>query len=129
MESRSSPALSRRERQVMDALYRLGKATVSELREAMPQRASYAAVRAALRSLREKGQVDYREKGPRYVYSPSLSPRKARSRALDHLVRTFFGGSPEAAAVALLEMADLRLPEQEVRRLEERVKRAREEGR
>jgi BlaI family penicillinase repressor len=129
MGDRSSQYLSSRERQVMDALYRLRKATVAELMEQIPGRPSYAAVRAALRTLKKKGQVASREQGPRYLYFPSVSPEKARSRAIDHLVRTFFDGSPEAAAVALLEMTDLELDQTQLKALEQRVQRANEEGR
>jgi predicted transcriptional regulator len=129
MDARSAADLSIRERQVMDALYRLHRATVSELMDEVPGRPSYAAVRAALRTLKQKGHVTSREKGPRYLYYPSVSPEKARSRALDHLVRTFFDGSPEAAAVALLEMTDLELDENQLKALERRIGRAREEGR
>ena len=129
MSGRSSEHLSRRERQVMDALYRLRRATVAELMVQIPDRPTYAAIRAALRTLREKGRVDHREKGPRYVYFPTVPPEKARSRALDHLVRTFFDGSPEAAAVALLRMSDLDIDNGRLKALERRVRRAREEGR
>jgi BlaI family penicillinase repressor len=129
MAVRTSPDLTVRERQVLDALYRLRRATVSELSAEIPARPTYAAVRAALRTLKEKGQVVHRQMGPRYLYLPAVSPEKARSRAVDHLVRTFFDGSVEAAAVALLGMTELELDEQQVRVLEQRVRQAHEEGR
>ena len=129
MSSRPPGPLSRRERQVMDTLYRLHQATVAELVAETPGRMTYSAVRAVLKALRDKGVVSYREEGPRYVYFPSFPREEARSRALEHLVRTFFDGSPEDAAVALLEMADLELSEEQLRRIEEKISRARDEGR
>lgn len=129
MFPRSSSVLSRRERQVMDALYRLQEATVAELVEEIPEEVSYSAVRAVLRTLREKQQVDFTEKGPRYLYRPAISRDQARSRALEHVVRTFFDGSPEAAAVALIEMTDLELTERQLDEIQDRISQARKEGR
>lgn len=129
MYPRPPPDLSSRERQVMDALFRLRRATVAELVDAVAEDVSYSAVRSVLRVLREKGHVAYREDGPRYVYTPSLAREKARSTALEHLVGTFFDGCPEAAAAALLDMSDLELSERQLRRLQEMVERARERGR
>lgn len=129
MSDRPSATLTRRERQVMDALHRLGEATVSDLVDAVADDVTYSAVRAVLRALRQKGRVQYREEGPRYVYSPAESRERARSRALRHLVRTFFDGSPEAAAAALLQMSDLELDQDALERIEDRIVRAREEGR
>lgn len=129
MFPRSFSVLSRRERQVMDALYRLQEATVAELVEEIPEEVTYSAVRAVLRTLREKNQVDFTEKGPRYIYRPAIPRDQARSRALEHVVRTFFDGSPEAAAVALIEMADLELTEQQLDEIEDRISQARKEGR
>lgn len=124
-----STTLSRRERQVMDALHRSGEATVSDLVDAVPEDVSYSAVRAALRTLRQKGRVQYREDGPRYVYSPAVSREQARSRALRHVIRTFFDGSPEAAAAALLRMGDFGIETETLERIRDRIERAREEGR
>lgn len=129
MSPRPSASLSRRERQVMDALYRRRSATVSELVDEIQSDVSYSAVRSVLRTLREKGQVEFEQTGPRYLYAPAIPRDQARSRALEHLVRTFFDGSPEAAAAALIEMADLDLDEQKLREIEEHIMRAREEGR
>jgi BlaI family penicillinase repressor len=129
MTVRHPPELTVRERQVLDALYRLRRATVADLMEEIPTRPSYAAVRAALRTLKEKGQVVYRQTGPRYLYLPAVPTEKARSRAVEHLVRTFFDGSVEAAAVALLGMTDLELDERQVKALERRLRQAHEEGR
>lgn len=121
--------LSPRERQVMDALYRLDEATVSEILDELEDPPSYSAVRAVLRVLEEKGHVRHRQDGPRYVYRPTIAAEKARRNALSHLVRTFFDGSAERAAVALLEMSDTELPDEVVERLAERVERAKKEER
>lgn len=129
MPDRPTASLSRRERQVMDALHRLGEATVSDLVDGVDDDVTYSAVRAVLRALREKGRVSYREEGPRYVYFPSEPRERARSRALRHVVRTFFDGSPEAAAAALLRMSDLEIDQDTLERIEDRIARAREEGR
>lgn len=121
--------LSPRERQIMDVLYREGEATVAEVREGMPDPPSYSAVRATLRVLEEKGEVRHREDGRRYVYIPEEEPEKARKKALSHIVRTFFDGEAEQAAVALLRMSEVDLSDEEMSRLTERIEQAREEGR
>lgn len=121
--------LSRRERQIMDVLYLSGEATVGEVLEGMPDPPSYSAVRATLRVLEEKGQVAHRQDGARYVYYPVVEREQARRAAMTHLVRTFFDGSPEEAAVALLGMADRELDESGLGRLAERIEQAKREGR
>jgi predicted transcriptional regulator len=121
--------LSRRERQIVDILYRRGNATVAEVMEEIPDPPSYSAVRTTLRILEEKGHVTHVEDGPRYVYSPSVAPDSARRDALRHLVRTFFDGSPERAAVALLKMSDTVLSEDQVERVRREIHRAEEDGR
>ena len=121
--------LSRRERQIMDVLYRRGAASVAEVMEEMPDPPSYSAVRATLRVLEEKGQVYHVHDGPRYVYQPSLEPERARRAALTHLVSTFFDGSTEEAVVALLRMEDAAADDGEIARLRERIRAARDEGR
>lgn len=129
MPEHPTSALSRRERQVMDALYRLGEATVSDLLDEVADDLSYSAVRAVLWSLRKKGRVEFREDGPRYVFFPAGSREEARSSVLRHVVRTFFGGSPEAATVALLRMSDLDLDDETLERIEDWIQKARKEGR
>jgi predicted transcriptional regulator len=106
--------LSKRERQVMDVLYQLGQATVSEVEEALTESASYSAVRATLRVLEEKGHVEHRSDGPRYVYVPTVSRDAAKTAALSHVVGTFFNGSVEAAVMALLQMSDTKLSRPEI---------------
>jgi len=121
--------LSPRERQIMDVLYREGEATVAEVMEGMPDPPSYSAVRATLRVLEEKGEVSHREDGRRYVYAPKEAREKARRKALSHIVRTFFDGEAEQAAVALLRMSEVDLSEDELVRLAERIRQAQKEGR
>src|SRR5579872_5645169 len=98
--------LGRRERQIVDVLYRLGKATVAEVLASLPDPPTYSAVRGMLNLLEEKGYVRHKRDGMRYVYSPAIAPSKARQSALRQVVSTFFAGSPLAAAAALLEMSD-----------------------
>ena len=110
-------ALSRRERQIMHALWKLGRGTVHQVRALLPAPPGYDAVRTTLRILRAKGYVRTRREGTRDVYAPRVPPGRARSRAVQALVATFFGGSVNRAALALLRESDLRLRADEVARL------------
>ncbi len=121
--------LSRRERQIMDALYHHGQATVAEVMESIPEPPSYSAVRATLRILEEKGHVLHRQDGQRYVYLPKVSPESAQKSALQHLVRTFFDGSVEDAAAALLRMSDAELDQAALERLARKIAETEQEGR
>lgn len=121
--------LSRRERQIMDVLYERGQATVADVVGALADSPSYSAVRATMNTLVAKGHAQIREEGRRYVYLPAISTDTARSAALRHLVRTFFGGSTEEAAVALLQTADTQLPRDVVERLTRQIQKSRTEGR
>ena len=123
------PRLSRRERQIMDVLFRLGRATAAEIREGMEDPPSYSAVRAQLRTLEDKGHLRHQEDGPRYVYAPRVRPEQARRSALRHLVDTFFGGSAAQAASALLDHHSAQLSAQELEELTQRIAQARREGR
>lgn len=123
------PQLSRRERQIMDAIYRLGRATAQEVQDNIPDPPSYSAVRALLRVLEEKGHVRHRQDGPRYVYLPTVPREKARGSALQQVVRTFFDGSAEDAMAALLDLSTDELSDAELDRLQELIDRARKEGR
>ena len=124
-----APDLSRRERQVMDILYRRGEATVAEIMADLPDPPTYSAVRSVLRILGEKGRIRYKEDGPRYVYHPAQETEAARETALAHVVSTYFAGSPEQAVTALLRMSDVDLNDDELARLRERIRRARGDGR
>lgn len=121
--------LSRRERQIMDALFRLGQATAAEVRAEMADPPGYSAVRAQLRTLEEKGHLRHEEEGPRYVYLPKVRPEQARRSALRHLVDTFFGGSAAEAASALLDHSAAKLSASELDELAQQIEKARKEGR
>ncbi len=109
----------------MDILHRRGEATVAEIMAELPDPPTYSAVRSVVRILGEKGLIGHREDGPRYVYFPSHDTDAARETALAHLVRTYFGGSPEQAVTALLRSSDLGLSETDVARLRDSIRRAR----
>lgn len=121
-------ALSRRERQIMDILFRRGTATAAEIQEELPDPPGYSAVRSALRLLAEKGRVRHRRDGRRYVYAPSTSPKRVRSKALKHVLETFFQGSRTEAVSALMEARDFRITDREYDELVEMLERARERG-
>src|SRR5258708_11273752 len=110
-------ALARRERQIMDILYKLERATVGQVLAALPDRPSYSTVRAQLRVLEEKGHVRHEEHGLRYVYVPAVPRDVARRSALRHLVETFFDGSAEKVVAALLGGEVARISPEEFDRL------------
>ncbi|MCB1276349.1 BlaI/MecI/CopY family transcriptional regulator [Prosthecobacter sp.] len=106
--------LSKRERQAMDIVYRLGKATAEEIQDEMPDRPSYSAVRALLSILAEKKLLKYTRESRRYVYEPAVAPEKARDTALKRVLRTFFDGSPGKLVASLLDKTERKLPPEEV---------------
>jgi predicted transcriptional regulator len=120
--------LSRRERQIMDVIYKLGKATAAEVHERLPDQPSYSTVRAKLRVLEEKGVVRHEEQGPRYVYASTTPRDKARRSALRHVVDTFFSGSAEQVVAALLDDSAAKLTDEELDRLSRLIDSARKEG-
>lgn len=119
--------LSRRERQIMDLLFRQGRATAAEVQEQLPEAPSYSAVRALLRILEEKGHVRHEQDGPRYVYVPRVDRDRARQSAMKHLVQTFFDGSTGEAVAALLGSDASRMRPEELDRLATLIERARAE--
>lgn len=121
--------LSARESQVLQALHRSHPASVAEIVEVMPDRATYAAVRAALRTLEEKGQVRHRYDGPRYVYEPTVATAAASRSALEEIVTTFFQGSVKKTMAALLDLPRSGLPPAQRRKLAKLIERAEREGR
>jgi BlaI family transcriptional regulator, penicillinase repressor len=123
-----SETLSRREREMMNIIFREGKATASEVLEAMPEPPSYSAVRATLRVLEQKGHVRHQHDGTRYVYIPTVAREKARASALDQLLNTFFEGSAANVVATLLERKD-KLTSGELDRLSNLIEEARKEGR
>jgi predicted transcriptional regulator len=120
--------LSRRERQIMDILYRRGRATAAEVMEDLTGEPSYSTVRTQLRVLESKGHVRHEEDGVRYVYVPQVARRAARKSALRHLVRTFFDGSAEKLVAALLGGDGARLSDAEIERIARLVAKAKKEG-
>src|SRR3954453_169897 len=119
--------LGKRERQIMEAVYRLGRATVAEVRSQLADEPSYSAVRGMMRFLEEKGLLRHAQDGVRYVYQPTVAPSKARKSALQSLVHTFFGGSTREAVAALIEDSDLE--REDLDRLQDLIAQARKEGR
>ena len=121
--------LSRRERQIMEVLYRDGTATATEVLAKIPDPPSYSAVRAMLRVLENKGHVRHASEGTRYVYTPTLPRERAGGPALANVLETFFDGSTEKAVAALLDMSPQGLSEDELDRLSQLIDQARQEGR
>lgn len=121
--------LGRRERQIMDVVHRLGSASVADVRNALADPPTYSAVRGMLRLLEDKGHVTHEADGLRYLYRPTVRPRAARRFALQHLVRTFFGGSASEAAASLLEMSDAPLSDADIARLGAIIRSSKKEGR
>ena len=120
--------LSRRERQIMNILYRQGRATAAEIREQLPNKPSYSAVRAMLRILEEKGHIRHEEQSLRYVFMPIVPREKAKRSALRDLLETFFEGSTEKVVAALLDESSTRLSKEELDRLSRIIEEARREG-
>lgn len=125
MDPQSPAGMSRRERQIMDIVYRRGRATAAEVLDDLPDPPTYSAVRAALRLLEEKGALTHEMDGKRYVYLPTTPRGQARTTALRHLVRTFFNGSPEQVVNALIE--ESRPSNEELDRLARLIEQARKE--
>jgi predicted transcriptional regulator len=129
MSTRTHRMLSKREREIMDVLYRLGRATASEVMAGLAGPRSDSTVRTQLRVLEAKGHVVHEEEGLRYVYAPTVPRRAARRSALKHLVETFFEGSSEKVVEAVLGGEGARLSADELQRIEALVRRAREGAR
>jgi len=121
--------LTRREREIMNALFRLGRATAAEIMAAMPAPPGYSTVRTQLRVLEEKGHVRHEEVGLRYVYTPTVARRSAARSALRHIVETFFDGSNAKAVAALLGGEAAHVSDEELDRIADLVRQARSERR
>jgi predicted transcriptional regulator len=121
--NRDEPSLSRRERQIMDILYRLGEGSTADVVRQMPDDPSYNTVRVTLGILERKGHVEHREDGKRYVYYPTVARDKASRKALKHLVKTFYGGSVSNAVLALLDMDSRKLSNRELDEIAASIKR------
>ena len=117
MSKPSVAHLSRRERQIMDIIYRAGQATAADVLAQMPDPPSYSAVRAMLRVLEDKGHLRHQQEGLAYVFLPTVAPESARRSAVSHLTHTFFDGSAERAVAAVLEASDAKLSRAELDRI------------
>jgi predicted transcriptional regulator len=120
--------LSRRERQIMDILWRQGQATAQDVLDEMADPPSYSAVRAMLRLLEEKGHLQHAREGRKYLYRPVVSSSKARVGAMQNLLSTFFNNSAEQAVASLLELKADELSPEDFKRLRRLVEEAREKG-
>jgi predicted transcriptional regulator len=121
--------LGRRERQIMEVVYRLGRASAAEVRKNLPDPPSYSAVRAMLRFLEDKGHLAHDQEGVRHVYFPTVSRDDVGESAMRHLLRTFYAGSTAAAMAALLDATDEPPSDEELERLSQLIQQAREQGR
>ena len=126
--SKKIQSLSRREREMMDIIFRAGTATASEVMERMAEPPSYSAVRATLRVLEQKGLLRHEDDGTRYVYRPTINRDKAKRTALNHLLATFFEGSAANVVATLLEQ-EASLSPSDLDRIEKLIDDARKEGR
>jgi predicted transcriptional regulator len=120
---------SRREREIMDALYSLEKASAAEIREQMPDPPTYTAIRTHLSILEKKGHVRHESDGTRYIYEPLIAREQMGRRAIDSLLQTFFDNSVERAVTALLTRQDANIPDADLDRLARLIDKAKKEGR
>jgi BlaI family transcriptional regulator, penicillinase repressor len=127
-KSSTHTTLTRRERQIMDVLYRRGRATAADVMADLPGEPNYSTVRTQLRVLEDKGHVRHDEEGLRYVYAPAVPRHAARKSALKHLVETFFDGSAEQVVAAVLGGEASRLSDEELDRVSALIDKARKEG-
>ncbi len=125
----SQKNLSRRERQIMDIIYRKGQATAAEVMENLPDPPGYSAVRAMLKILEDKGHLRHKQQGPRYVFLPKVSREKAKRSAVKHLLQTFFDGSAASAVATLLDVSRSDLSNADLDRLNRLISQAKKEGR
>jgi predicted transcriptional regulator len=121
--------LTKRERQIMDVLYRLGRATAAQIMERMPGAPGYSTIRTQLRVLETKGHVKHEEQGLRYIYMPTVPRHSAARSALRHLVDTFFDGSSAKAVAALLGGEASRVSDDDLERIAQLVRNARSDAR
>src|SRR4051812_36113284 len=129
MTHQARHGLSRRERQIMDVLYRLGRATAADIMAALPGQPTASTLRTQLRVLERKGQVRHDEDGHRFVYRPTTARREARKSALRHLVETFYDGSAEKVVAAVLGGEGTRVSDEELERIATLIEKARSEAR
>jgi len=126
---RSDKELSGRERQIMDTLYRLGKASAAEIQKALPYSPTYTAVRTHLTILQEKGHVRYESDGTRYIYEPVVPREEKALTVIDGVLQTFFDNSVERVVATLINREESRISPEELERLAQIIEQARKEGR
>ena len=124
----SQAQLSRREREIMDIVYRRGPASVSDVMQRLSESPGYSAVRTMLRRLEEKGHLKHVQEGTQYVYSPTVARSRARESALRRVVDTFFEGSTGKLVSAILDRSVATLTREELDELEATIARARREN-
>ena len=129
MKPESHTRLGSRERQIMEVVYRLGRATVAEVLAQLEDPPSYSAVRAMLRILEDKGHLKHVQDGPRYLYLPVVSGERARRSILQDVVKRLFDNSTEKAVAALLESSSTRMSDAELERLQRLIDSSRRKGR
>jgi predicted transcriptional regulator len=125
----AADGLSRREREIMDVLYKLGKATAAQVEEALVEPPSYTAIRTHLTILEKKGHLSHTQEGQRYVYAPKVAREKMAQRAVKSMLSTFFDNSVEGVVAALLNQEDTKLSRAELERLSSLIEKAKEDGR
>lgn len=125
---KSARDLGRRERQIMDAIFQLGEASVSDVLARLPDPPSYSSVRTMIRLLEAKGFLKHRRDGNRYVYRPTQSHETASRSALQHLLATFFAGSATDAVAAILNLSAEDMTDEDLQRMEELIEQARQDG-
>lgn len=125
---RSARDLGRRERQIMDVIFQLGEASVSDVLAKLPDPPSYSAVRTMIRLLEAKGFLRHRQEGNRYMYRPTQSHETASRSALQHLLATFFGGSATDAVAAILDLSAEDMTSADLKRMEQLIEQARQDG-
>ena len=128
-EGGSADGLSRREREIMDVLYKLGKATAAQVEQALAEPPSYTAIRTHLTILEKKGHLKHSVDGPRYVYAPKVAREKMAQRAVKAMLSTFFDNSVEGVVAALLNQEDAKLSQAQLERLSSLIEKAKEDGR
>jgi len=129
MGKTSGEGLSRRERQILDTIYRLGKASAAEIREALPDPPTYTAVRTHLAILQEKGHVRFESDGTRYIYEPVVPRDEMAKSVMEGVLQTFFGGSVERVVSTLIDREESSLSPDQLDRLAQIIEEARREGR
>lgn len=121
MELTTQVPLTRREREVMEIIHRMNQATAAQVQEALPDQPKYSAVRAVLSVLEDKGHLKHRRVSRRFVYEPTVSPKRAKRNALRNLLATFYDGSPEKLVASLLNPNEQQLTEGEMERIRELI--------